>query len=152
MQFIQSCVEAGFPKDQLSDDASIFDGMRVHLSRVKDKSYKPKPGMPPPKREPSVLLVTKIHSLPWDAPEAPATNGLTPIEQKAQTAIEQLTRQKGTIHRKDFFQALMVTLSGDPDLNAIIQTAYSEPFLSRADQPWSYNPATDTVTEDDPKF
>lgn len=145
MRFIASAVESGFPKERLSDDASVFDGLACHVTRVKDDNYKPKPGAPAPKRPPSVLLVTRINALPG-AP-TPESETLTPVEVKARDVVSKLTKQTGTLARKDLFQGIMRELSADPDLNAVVQVAYSEAFLSRDDQPWSYDAQTETVTE-----
>lgn len=64
MMFLVSLVNAGFPEDKIGDDVSVFDGIKCHMHTV-----------PQPKRAgltgsdgKTVLVVDKIHQLPWDAP------------------------------------------------------------------------------------
>jgi hypothetical protein len=156
MRFITSAVECGFPKEKIGDDASVFDGLSCHVTRVPDENYKPKPGAPPPKRVPSVLLVTKILALPGEKPPAGegenhrsgrAVNGPeTPLAIKTRAAILHLGEVGKPLHRRDLFQGLMKSLASDPDLNQVVNLAYSDVFLSQPGQPWKYDSAADTIT------
>ena len=146
MRFIASAVESGFPKELIGDDASVFDGLSCHVTRVPDDNYKPKAGAPAPKRVPSVLLVTKILAMPGERVPAPDASTLTPLAIKTRAAILSLGDDGKAIHRRDLFQGLMKSLASDPDLNQVVNLAYSDVFLSQPGQPWTYNASTDTIT------
>lgn len=67
MAFLVSLVNAGFPEDKIGDKVNVFEGTRVHVKQA------PQPKRPGLKNAPegtkTVLLVSKIHYLPWDAPK-----------------------------------------------------------------------------------
>lgn len=68
-QFLISIVNAGFPKNKLSDDVSVFDGTGVHLRRIAQAERK---GLSKPKdgeeRQKTILVVEKILFQPGEKP------------------------------------------------------------------------------------
>ncbi len=71
IEFLKSCVEAGFPQEKLeeSDDISLLEGMNAHFMRVPIK----RKGLAATRtdaqgneRPIEQFVVDKIHKLPWD--------------------------------------------------------------------------------------
>jgi hypothetical protein len=77
-QFLISIVNAGFPKNKLGDDVSVFDGTGVHLRRVAQAERK---GLSKPKegddRQKTILVVEKILFQPGTKPTFTIGSGTT---------------------------------------------------------------------------
>jgi hypothetical protein len=63
MLLLSSLVNAGLSESKLGEDISIFDGMECHVNRVAAPTRK---GMVNQKENATVLIVSKIHKLPWE--------------------------------------------------------------------------------------
>lgn len=76
MMFLVSLVNAGFPEDKIGDDVAVFDGTRCHMHTVPQPK---RPGLTNAEGK-TVLVVDKIHSLPWEAaaPTAPKAKAAAP--------------------------------------------------------------------------
>ena len=64
MILLASAVNAGFPESKLGDDISILAGTECHVNRV---AAPKRTGMVSSKENQTILTITKIHKLPWDA-------------------------------------------------------------------------------------
>src|SRR5580765_707999 len=62
LAFIASIVNAGFPEDKLGSDASVFDGMGVHVRQVAQPK---RAGLKDQKEGKTYLMVEKIIHMPW---------------------------------------------------------------------------------------
>ena len=58
LMFLTSILNAGFPKDKVSNDLSVFDDMDVHINRIPDLERK---GLNVKKENSTVAVITKIH-------------------------------------------------------------------------------------------
>lgn len=63
MVLLSSVVNAGVPESKLGADISIFEGMECHVNRVAAPERK---GIQNRKENQTILVVTKIHKLPWE--------------------------------------------------------------------------------------
>lgn len=84
MAFMVSLVNGGFPEDKIGDKVSVFEGTRVHVNQVPQPKRKGLVGSVEGK---TILLVSKIHSYPWDAKgKATAPKGIAPKAAPKQAA------------------------------------------------------------------
>ena len=79
MMWLQSIINAGFPTDRIGDDLTVFDGTEVHVNQI-----------PAPERKglsrtegKTILIVTKINSLPGDKPKTKSKSTVKPAASKA---------------------------------------------------------------------
>lgn len=70
MAFLVSFINSGFPGDKVTDDVTVFEGTRVHVQNIPQPK---RPGLAQPTGKNLVLVVNKIHSLPWETSTAPKT-------------------------------------------------------------------------------
>lgn len=146
---IDSLIGAGFPKNKIENDLTMFEGLECHMVRVIVPERK---GLERPARpdgrvfKETVLLVDSITKLPWEKKKqtAPAKGKTTApqasedeIEGKAQDAVIGVleSNPKG-IDKKALTKLLFADLKDDPDRTAIIQLTYKDSFLKEG--PWTY--------------
>lgn len=69
MAFLMSFVNSGFPENKIGEDVSVFEGTICHVGNVPQKERK---GLvqDPNKKKGTVLVVNKIHALPWETDKA----------------------------------------------------------------------------------
>lgn len=161
--FLKSLVEAGFPADKLGEDISILDGLQAHVIRVpapergglkkeKEKKY-----------EDTILVVSEIKVLPWEAKKpkgAPAAKpkgapaaakGKSAVAPKAEvgdeltqkatdTLLSILSECGGTLTKKEIPGKIFQVLKTDEDKNAVLKLAFSDEFLSTG--PWAFADGT----------
>ncbi len=65
MIFMSNLVNAGFPEDRLGNDVSAIINIRCHVNRIAGPKVKDKK-TGEDRKESTVLVVTKIHQLPWE--------------------------------------------------------------------------------------
>lgn len=150
----QSLVNAQFPKDKISDDVSMFDGLVCHMIQVaapKRAGLEPTPRADGRVFEKTLLVVDKIIKLPWEKTKGKAAGGGgkaaakvdTPaadnaeLEGEAVAAVLELL-QDGEIPRKNLPVKIMQVRAKHPQRNAILALFYSDVFLGREGQPWKY--------------
>jgi hypothetical protein len=168
-QFLVSLVNAGFPEDRLLDgDISVMDGLEAHVHRIPQPERKglvktPKQG----DREATILVVSKIHRLPWDKKQAKAagasggsvskmlaksqagasTGPSTAAEAHAVAHLEKartvvlgiLTGAGGSIVKNRLTAEVFKVLASDPDRQAIVGLVYQDSFLGGEGHPWTYD-------------
>lgn len=74
LMYLKSLVDAGFPEEKIGADVSELNGYKVHVNRIDA----PKRGgllktETKSDRKPTVLIVTRLHYLPWDEAAKVAT-------------------------------------------------------------------------------
>lgn len=153
--FIASLVNCGFPEDKLdSADARVFIGLDCHLTRRTVKRGGLVRTGKNAERGYTVLEVTKIHKLPWEAGGAkpaavkasstPKANGSAQpaapsddLAAKAQeTVIGILAEQGGSVPKAKIAALAHKALGGDPDRAAIVNMVFKDAFLTSG--PWQY--------------
>jgi len=173
MMFLVSLVNAGFPEDKIGDDLGVFDGTMAHVNRV------PQPARPGlgggvtgKVGKPTVLVVSKIHKLPWEnaanlakgqaktktaktasAPVAvaeqasgPAANGQGDLTGKATEGLLAILAEKGgSITKAQIAQAAFKYFQKDADRNQLVQMVYKDEFLGGEGTPWSFDGTTVTM-------
>lgn len=162
-QLLLSLLNAGFPSDKLSDQASFLIGLNAHVNRVVVQKAK---GANDKDRE--ALLVTKINRMPWEpkgavgakpaarpaiagkangaakpGPVAVATSaapaagddGLTEVV--TEVLIGALAENGGQLAKKDIATAVFKAIGKDHPNFAqrakIVSLAFSDAFLSTAE-------------------
>lgn len=147
MLFLTSLVNAGYPEDKLTDDVSDLVGLEAHFNRVAAPN---RAGLVKKEgdRDQTVLIVTDIKKLPWETKKAtgkpaktattkagktvapPPTEGGVDLSTKAaETIMEIVVEEGGTLAKKAIPAALFKKLAGDPDKNDILKIAYKDDFL-----------------------
>lgn len=154
MWLLTSAINAGMPESKLGDDISIFKGMECHVNRVAApvrKGLQQKEGK-------TILVITKIHKLPWDKTAAKG-KGKTAAKGKGKAAAEAATSDIDTL-ATEFILGLLADdgkMSGfpdgipkaklapeafaafpanDPNRSAIVRKVFEDAFLSSG--PWAY--------------
>lgn len=149
---ITSIINAGFPEDKVSDDVSVFSGLRAHVNLTTlPEKFKGDDGQD---KENKAVLVTKILSLPWEnqgpakggakrasapraaatsapaqqAAAAPAADGAI-AEKAAATVSEIIAEAGGSIARVKLNQQVFRKLANDSDRNAVVQLVGNPEFL-----------------------
>lgn len=127
--FIESIVAAGFPESKLGNDISVIEGLKVHVSRVAQKTRKFQDGRTS-KDDATVLVVDAILSMP------PTSTAAADIVGKAEaTILAAILANHGPLPmgrvQTDVFKALM----GDPQCGAVMRILTPE-FLTTPGRPW----------------
>lgn len=66
MAFMASLVNSGFPEDKILDKVSVFEGTKVHVKQAPQPKRAGIKNAQPNQGAKTVLLVNKIHELPWE--------------------------------------------------------------------------------------
>lgn len=159
--FLVSLVNAGYPEDQMGSDVSVFEGMKVHVGRVaQPKRSGIIKGGDDNGREKTVLCVTKIISMPGQAPVSKgkaatpkaAGKAAAPAQQSlpdggddldatlTEVVMEALGEAGGTIAKKAIAQVVFkaAAFSGDAKARAAAtKRVFSDEFLTAG--PWSFD-------------
>ena len=173
-QLVSSLVNAGYPKDKITDDVSQFEGTGVHVRRVaqaKKAGLKQEEG----KKEQQVMIVSEILWLPGETPKftvgsggkhskavgAPkgasvpgtATAAVTPavedpaVDEKTAGYLMQLLAQSGgTVNRSQIPATLFALCKTDPLSSKIVTSAYKQSWLSAPGRPFKYDTASDAIS------
>lgn len=160
--FLASLINSGFPADKVKDDVSVFDGTLCHVGNVPQKVRK---GLaaPPDGKPKMVLVVDKIHKLPWENKAAPGPTGPTmsspvastpsqtagsagpgsPIWAKgAEGLVGILASKGGSCAKGALAQEAFKFFAKDPDRNALVQLLFKDEFLGASGQPWGFDGTT----------
>lgn len=155
-QFIISMVNAGFPENKLDDDIGILVGTKAHFERVaapKRSGMTKAPRADGKTYEDTILVVTKILQLPWDAPKkgkAMAKVAGKPAAGKAavkgtdndvaseatDAVMEVLSGNPEGMTKQQLAKALFQVVKGNTNASAIVKMCYDEEFLGSG--PWSF--------------
>jgi len=161
MIFFGSIVNSGFPEDQLEGgDASALVGAVCHFIR-QPAPRRPgmRPNATPSDREPTILVVDQVISLPGEAApkaKAKAMGGKATATPKAAAkakdpdegdmeegavgaVMEVLGDKPDGVTRQQMPGLVFAKVKDRQDRNAIVQLAFNEEFLSAVGRPWSYD-------------
>ena len=159
--FITSIVNAGFPEDKITDDASVFDGLVCHINQVAQPK---RSSLKDQKEGKTYALVTKILRLPWETvPKAPAKGAPVPrpgpkpvatlpaatpgpstppaaaaadngpLTQKARDVVLGILAEKGgSLVKSKLATEAFRALASDSDRNAIVMLLTKDTFLQDA--------------------
>ncbi len=135
--FLQNLVNAGFPESKIGNDASVFDGMVMHVIGMPEPK---RSGLPrdPNARERVLSIPDQVIKLPWEkgkpAAAAKATTTAKPAAKAPTAAIVQKTvafivkkvnENDGAAGRADIAAAVYVDLAKDPDRDAVAAAIYA---------------------------
>jgi hypothetical protein len=162
MLLLTSLINSGFPETKLGADISILDGMECHVNRVAAPVRK---GLPNQKENQTILVVTKIHKLPWekDAPAAAAgkskkgskngSSGSKATTAKSTDNAEAVATEflLGVLSNDDIMKdypdgipkaklaphAFSTFPADDPNRSAVVQLVFKDEFLNSG--PWTYS-------------
>lgn len=165
MILLTSLINAGFPESKLDDDISILEGLECHINRVAAPTRK---GLQNDKgKDKTILTITKIIKLPWDADakpktkSKPKTNTITASKSKSKPStksddaadIDALTTEflvevlsdedlmrdypDGLPKNKIAPEAIARLKSDNPHRSKILQKAFDDTFLNSG--PWTYD-------------
>ncbi len=153
---INSIIEAGFPEDKITDDCTVFEGMEVHVIRVKAPERKgivKQPRADGKEYEQTNLVVDAIHKLPWETKKggskgtSKASTGASNEESEGEESFEDkmfgivlgVLSDAGDkpIDKKALSQKVFVAMKGDADRNKGAQMAFNDEFLSSG--PWDFD-------------
>jgi hypothetical protein len=161
-QFLTELVKAGFPDSKLAEgDISVLDGMEAHVIRIpQPKRAGLAKSAANPDKEQTILVVNKIHKLPWDKTAKKSQVAKMPV--KAETAAAPVSTEAHTEKAKTVVMDILANLGGsapknkivaevfkalisDPDRQAVIALVYQDGFLASDSNPWKYDPKTTKV-------
>jgi len=144
-----SLVEAGFPRDKIQDDISVFEGMLTHMIRIpapKRPGLKKAPRADGREYEETILVVDSIKKMPWEAEEKAAAKGKKgppkgaregdPVYEKAVETVGKILKEHGPVDKKQLASLAFNELKTDADRNAIVQLVYKDDFLQGG--PWQF--------------
>lgn len=144
--FIASIVNAGFPEDKIGDDISVFDGMKAHVIRqvTKREGLQKAPRADGRSFEPTVLVVSKIHKLPWEGQATGAQGGASTgsqgsgggsLEEYVQGVILEVLGKEGKgIPKAQLVTKVFQEVKNHPKRNDIVQMVHRDSFLGSG--PW----------------
>ncbi len=164
-QFLISITNAGFPKNKLSGDVSVFDGCGVHLRRIAQAERKGLVKKEGDDKQKTILVVDKVLFLPGEKPTFTAGSGTTlskgapagagksvgapaaaasapvaaDLSEKASGYILQvLTENGGTFNKSGLPTALfkLLTAAKDADQPKVLNIAFKPEWIGGADRPW----------------
>jgi hypothetical protein len=163
-QFINSIVNSGFSKNLLgAGDVTAFEGTNCHVRRVaQEKRAGLTQQADASGREKTILLVTKINSLPGEkmgkgtaakataakatAAAPAASNGSGELTDRAvEIVMGILAENGGTILKSKLPTAVFQAAKDDPNKGKLSNLAFSPEFLGAEGRPWSFNAAEGTV-------
>lgn len=145
---ISSIVNAGFPIEKLEDKISIFDGMRAHMVRQaapKRSGLATAPRADGRSFDPTILVVDKILSFPWEKGAAKGAGGAKAAapaaddSAAADLAVETIMgilAETPTMPRTNLASQVFQKLKGSELRNAAVQLVYSDEFITNG--PWNY--------------
>lgn len=154
--FITSLTESGFPKDKIADEVDVFEGTEVHVRQV------PRPKMRGIDREgdaeKTILVVTKIHKLPWEkkgkgkgkaaskgkAKAEPEEVSSDVSDKAVETVMAAVTASENGIAKKDLLVEAFKSLAKDEDRTAVVRLIKDNEWL--ADGPWTYDEESETIS------
>ena len=149
--FITSMVNGGFPEDKLRvDDISILIGTKAHFERTaapERKGIKKAPRADGKVYEDTILIVTRVLVLPWDAKgkkgtakapgktAAPAAKGKAvvagsdDVTEEAQGAVIQALAMESDVTMQKLASNVFKVASASPNKAAIVKMIYAPGFL-----------------------
>jgi hypothetical protein len=150
--FLKSLVDMGFPEDRVTGKVDVFEGINAHVNRIAQPK---RSGLQrTSEREPTVLVVTKIHKMPWDvagkktktAP-APAVNGESTddvTEEAIGVLLQVLEAKGGSVKRSGIAAASFKFLAGNANRAGILKLLTDDDFIGTEDMGWEYDGQTIT--------
>lgn len=142
---LTSIVNAGFPEDKIGDDITVFKGMKCHVIRqaAPKRNIARAPRADGRVFEDTVLVVSKIHQLPWERKRAatPTTTATAAAdgslaEKATGLVMEVLTAEGKAIPKAQLVTKVFQLAKTDPDKNKLVQLVHTDAFLSAG--PWQY--------------
>lgn len=162
---IQSIVEAGFPDEEVGDDISVFDGMEAHVVR---QPAPKRTGLSGTKREdgrePTILLVDEVVTLPWDQKKSKKSSGSkskgtaskskgTTSKSKSKTSTKKSSGddeleakvtavilgaldEADELTKQELPKVIFQAMKDDDDRNEAVKLSHNDEFLSNG--PWNY--------------
>lgn len=155
---ITSAINAGFPKDKVKNDLTVFEGLECHFDKVAVE----RKGLG--NKETSTIIITKIHKLPGgkgSTAKKGASKGSTKasaevseeVKVKAIACVMRIIEAQGEKYPDGVPKSKLGPLAfqdeelkGDADKGKISTLVYKESFLSGEDVPWTYDPETGLVS------
>jgi hypothetical protein len=160
MLLLSSLVNAGLPESKLGADISVLDGMECHVNRVAAPVRK---GLANQKENQTILVVTKIHKLPWEKDSGKNTSKQQP-KGSAKSRSAAKSNSSGPDTEAVATEFLLSILSdddimkdypdgipkaklapvafskfavNDPNRSAVVQLVFKDEFLNSG--PWTYS-------------
>lgn len=149
--FLTSLVTAGFPESKIGDDISVLVGGKFHFERTaapKRSGVQKAPRADGKVYEDTILIVTKVVTLPWDAKKgggkapgkaapakAPAAKGKavvasdSGIEDEARDAIIMALAENNEVPKQQLAANVFKVVAGSTNKAAIVKMIYQEGFL-----------------------
>jgi hypothetical protein len=154
--FLSSMVTGGFPENRMGEDISILVGTKAHFERVtapKRSGIAKAPRADGKVFEDTILIVTKVLQLPWDAPKkggkAPAqavakskvaAKGKAPEadvgDEAASAIMEVLMENPEGLTKQQLTKAVFQVVKDNPNKSAIVKMCFDDEFL--AGGAWSF--------------
>lgn len=146
---LQECKDPEFPPDMLDDDASVLDGIKVHLIQEKPPEFYSD-------KSKTVTVVSRIIELPPAAQKASTKAASGKGQTKKDTASADIKAQavgamravlaanNGTIEQNNIVPALFQIMGQDPNIGPISQMIYNPDFL--ASGPWNFDAESGVIT------
>ena len=162
MALITSLVNAGYPEDRITNDASQFDGLEAHVNQVAQPK---RSGLKDEKEGVrTYILVSKILKLPWEAvtakpakgAPAPKAAGPRPVaatsapvaspapptggdpganglgDKARMTIMQVLLEKNGAVQKAKLPTECFRTLASDPDRNSVVSLVHKNEFPAAA--------------------
>lgn len=146
---MSSIVEAGYPANRLTASIGDMVGMVAHFSRVAapKRSIVKAPRADGKVYEDTILVVSKIHQLPWEKAAAKgkgtakgkgaASPVSASIDDELVEAVQGILLEKGgEVTRQQLAAAAFQALKDNPNRNAMVKRVYEDEFLGNG--PWTY--------------
>lgn len=146
-KFIKSLADAGFPKNRIGNDLSVFVGTDCHINRVtQDRTYTDK--KTGKERTQTTMLVTKIYALPGEkgtgakavsksngavAGEGPSSPTSSEHDDYATDVLLRVLKAKGPVSRDDLAKQAFIEITKDrkaPIRAAVQARLVDEAFLA----------------------
>jgi hypothetical protein len=144
--FLTSLINCGFPADKLATDISVLAGLQGHVNRMAvEKKRNVKEGQA--KKDDTVLVMTKINKLPWEAAGAPAAAAASPGGAPAATPGNDALKNEvtgfllaqlgaGPVAKQALPALIFKGFEAHPSRNQIMTMVYDDAFLGAG--PWKY--------------
>ncbi len=145
--FIASLVSAGFPESKIGDDVTVFDGLKAHVVRqaTKREGLTATPRADGRTFEQTVLIVSKIHKLPWENAAGGSTQGAGTtggtggngggLEEYVQGVIlEVLTEEGKPVPKTQLVTKVFQKCKAHPQKMDVVNLVHKDSFLQAG--PW----------------
>ena len=148
--FVTALVNAGFPENKIEDDITCFEGLEGHVDRIPAPERK---GLVNKKEDATVLVMTKIHKLPWEkkgkkgsgssssksssngknSPSSSSDTGSAVTGKASSFILGVLAKYPDGIEKSLLPTEAFSMLKDDPDRNAIVKLIFEDEFLNSSE-------------------